>query len=98
MTPWYASGCWGQCLVTADTQQVTEHSHKGEPPTAAADHARSQWGQRAAPPGNCPIPVKAEAYLEGGDADAVHQVWLVGLQQGDEGQQLVLAAHLVLAV
>lgn len=25
MTPRYASGCWGQCLVTADTQQVTEH-------------------------------------------------------------------------
>lgn len=42
--------------------------------------------------------VRQEAYLEGGDADAVHQVWFVGLQQGDEGQELVLAVHLVLAI
>lgn len=37
-------------------------------------------------------------YLESRDADTVHQVRFVGLQQGDEGEELVLAAHLVLVI
>lgn len=34
-------------------------------------------------------------HLQSGDADTVHQIWFVGLQEGDEGDKLVLAAHLV---
>lgn len=38
---------------------------------------------------------RAETHLESRDADTVHQVGFVGLQQGDEGEELVPAAHLV---
>lgn len=35
----------------------------------------------------------AGTHLESRDADTVHQVRFVGLQQGDEGEELVPAAH-----
>lgn len=98
LTPQCVTGCWEWCLAPAGTQQVTmAESHKQGPPTAT-DHASSQHGQRAALAGNRPTRVRAQAYLEGRDADTIHQVWLVGLQEGDEGQQLMLAAHLVLVI
>lgn len=93
-------GCWclgqspapGRCSA----KRLLDEYSKAE---TAASGGRQLFRPAQPPaPGTRSGCVAAGTHLQSRDTDAVHQVGLVGLQQRDEDEELVPAAHLVLVI